>query len=83
MRVASKALKFRVFEKAKNTRKEKRLFVSVSLKKGRLTTTTLFPALVCVTRARERGEETRAKEEEDEEKKEMQKKKQKQPERGE
>jgi hypothetical protein len=43
----SKALKFRVFEKAKNTRKEKRLFVSVSLKKERLTTTTLFPALVC------------------------------------
>jgi hypothetical protein len=44
----SKALQFRVFEKAKNTRKEKkRLFVSVSLKKERLTTTTLFPALVC------------------------------------
>jgi hypothetical protein len=42
---------------AKNTPKgKKRLFVSVSLKKERLTTTTLFPALVCVTRARERGE---------------------------
>jgi hypothetical protein len=57
LRVVQQHFSLGFFQRAKNTRKgKKRLFVSVSQKRERLTTTTLFPALVYVTRAREREE---------------------------